>query len=68
MIVVGCKLGEIATKRFQLFDGSIPLIHLEVQPEEIGRTTRCDMPLVGDARLGLEGNSSVSQPEVKSGL
>ena len=54
LIVVGCKLGEIATRRFQLFDGSVPLIHLEVLPEEIGRTTRCDVPLVGDARLGLE--------------
>ncbi len=54
LIVVGCKLGEIATKRFQLFDGSVPLIHLELEAEEIGRTTRCDYPLVGDARLGLE--------------
>ncbi|HIC82570.1 MAG TPA: thiamine pyrophosphate-binding protein [Kiloniellaceae bacterium] len=54
LIVVGCKLGEIATKRFQLFDGSAPLIHLEVLAQEIGRTTRCDHPLIGDARLGLE--------------
>ena len=54
LIVIGCKLGEIATKRFQLFDGSVPLIHLEVLPEEIGRTTRCDYPLIGDAKLGLE--------------
>ncbi|HIP80076.1 MAG TPA: thiamine pyrophosphate-binding protein, partial [Kiloniellaceae bacterium] len=52
LIVVGCKLGEIATKRFQLFDGSAPLIHLEVLAQEIGRTTRCDHPLIGDARLG----------------
>ena len=54
LIVVGCKLGEIATKRFQLFNDGTPLIHLEALPEEIGRTTRTDFPLVGDARLGLE--------------
>ena len=54
LIVVGCKLGEIATKRFQLFDGRAPIIHLEIHPEEVGRTTRADHALIGDARLGLE--------------
>lgn len=54
LIAVGCKLGEIATRRFQLFSGSAPLVHLELLPEEIGRTTRADAALVGDARLGLE--------------
>ncbi len=66
LIVVGCKLGEIATKRFQLFDGSIPLIHLEVLPEEIGRTTRCDTPLVGDAKLGLEDLAAALRGEGKA--
>ena len=54
LLAVGCKLGEIATKRFQLFEQAAPLIHLEVLPEEIGRTTRAERALVGDARLGLE--------------
>ncbi|MHA7777957.1 thiamine pyrophosphate-binding protein [Roseibium sp. M-1] len=54
IIVVGCKLGEIATKRFQLFNGGAPIIHLESLPEEIGRTTKTEVALVGDARLGLE--------------
>lgn len=58
IIVVGCKLGEIATKRFQLFQGKVPLIHLEVMPEEIGRTTRTDVAMLGDARLGLEDLAS----------
>lgn len=63
LIVVGCKLGEIATRRFQLFDGSTPLIHLEVLPEEIGRTTRCDHPLLGDAKLGLEDLATALEGE-----
>ncbi|PZW45932.1 acetolactate synthase-1/2/3 large subunit [Humitalea rosea] len=54
LLVVGCKLGEIATKRFSLFNGGTPLIHLDVVAEEIGRTTRADVALVGDARCGLE--------------
>lgn len=53
LIVAGCKLGEVATKRYQLIDRSLPVIHLEISPEEIGRTARVDVGLVGDARLGL---------------
>jgi len=54
LIVVGCKLGEIATKRFQLIPEGRPLIHIDICPEEIGRTTRTDVALAADARLALE--------------
>ena len=54
LLVVGCKLGEIATKRFSLIPPGRPLIHIEIDPTEIGRTTRADVALVGDARLALE--------------
>lgn len=53
VLVIGCKLGEIATKRFQLFNNEPTLIHAELVPEEIGRTTSADIGLVGDARLTL---------------
>jgi acetolactate synthase-1/2/3 large subunit len=54
LLVVGCKLGEIATKRFALMPKGVPLIHLEVVPEEIGRTTPTTAPLCADAREGLQ--------------
>lgn len=54
LIVVGSKLGEIATKRFQLFDGRCPVIHLDTSAEEFGRTTRPAVALWGDVRLGLQ--------------
>jgi acetolactate synthase-1/2/3 large subunit len=53
LLVVGCKLGEIATKRFALVPAGKPLIHIEIEPAEIGRTTRADVALAGDARLAL---------------
>jgi acetolactate synthase-1/2/3 large subunit len=53
-VVVGCKLGEIATKRFSIIPPGTPLIHVDVVPEEIGRTTKADVALVGDARLSLQ--------------
>ena len=54
LLVVGCKLGEVATKRFQLIPPGKRLIHIEVDPAEIGRTTRAEVALIGDARLTLE--------------
>jgi len=54
LIVVGCKLGEIATKRFQLIPEGVGVIHLDVLPEEFGRTSRADIALWADARAGLE--------------
>lgn len=53
LLVVGCKLGEIATKRFSLIPPGKPLIHIDIVADEIGRTTRTDVALVGDARLAL---------------
>ncbi len=53
LLVVGCKLGEIATKRFSLIPPKTPLIHIEIDPTEIGRTTKADVALVGDARLAI---------------
>jgi acetolactate synthase-1/2/3 large subunit len=54
LIVVGCKLGEIATKRFTLPPAHIPMIHLDIVAEEIGRCLAADVSLWGDARAGLE--------------
>lgn len=68
LVVVGCKLGEIATKRFLLFNEGTPLIHLEALPDEIGRTTRTDYPLVGDARLGLEDLAEALHGESRKAL
>src|SRR5438132_8787867 len=54
LLVVGCKLGEIATKRYALPAASIPLIHLDILAEEIGRCHPAEIALWGDARAGLE--------------
>ena len=58
LLVLGCKLGEIATKRFSLMTPGKPVIHVDIVPEEIGRTTRTDVALAGDARLTLNDLAS----------
>jgi acetolactate synthase I/II/III large subunit len=54
LMAVGTKLGEIATKRYELLPPETPLIHIEVDPHEIGRTARVRIGLVGDCGLALQ--------------
>jgi acetolactate synthase-1/2/3 large subunit len=54
LIAVGCKLGEIATRRYQLLPEGAPLVQIDICPEEIGRTARVAVGLAADARLALE--------------
>ncbi len=53
ILAVGCKMGEIATKRYALLPPGVPFIHLEIVAEEIGRTTPAEVSLWGDAAEGL---------------
>jgi acetolactate synthase I/II/III large subunit len=54
IIVAGCKLGEIATKRFTIPAKGQTVIHLDNVAEEMGRTYEPAMRLWGDAREGLD--------------
>ncbi|MGQ0683455.1 thiamine pyrophosphate-binding protein [Bradyrhizobium sp.] len=54
VLVIGCKLGEIATKRYTVPGSGKNLIHLEIVPEEFGRTIEPALTLWGDALLGLQ--------------
>lgn len=53
ILVVGCKLGEIATKRYTVPSAGKTLIHLDLVAEEFDRTTAPTLRLCGDAREGL---------------
>ena len=53
ILAVGCKMGEIATKRYALMPRGVPFIHLDIVAEEIGRTTPTEVALWGDAAEGL---------------
>jgi len=63
LLVVGCKLGEIATKRFSIMPKNVPMIHVDTVAEEMNRTTPASICLWGDARetlreLSLKMNDS----------
>jgi acetolactate synthase-1/2/3 large subunit len=53
LLVIGCKLGEIATKRYELISHGARIIHIDIMAEEFGRTAAPDLCLWGDARETL---------------
>ena len=53
LLVVGCKLGEIATKRYALPLADKPLIHMDIVAEEFGRTVQPKVTLWCDIREGI---------------
>jgi acetolactate synthase-1/2/3 large subunit len=67
LLAVGCKLGEIATKRYTLPLPGTPLIHLDIVAEEIGRWARTSIGLWGDARAGLSDLATALEPGGPSG-
>jgi acetolactate synthase-1/2/3 large subunit len=66
LVVAGCKLGEIATKRYALLPANVPVIHLEIAAEELGRTRGAEAPLWGDAREGLLDLLEASRDDARS--
>ncbi|MFV2092684.1 MAG: thiamine pyrophosphate-binding protein, partial [Hyphomicrobiales bacterium] len=53
LLVIGCKLGEIATKRYAVPPAGKPIIHLDILPEEFERTMPASLCLWGDARATI---------------
>lgn len=51
---IGSKAGQLTTFGYRVPGRNIPVIHLDSDPEEIGRNFPGSVPLVGDAGLGLD--------------
>jgi acetolactate synthase-1/2/3 large subunit len=50
ILVAGCKLGEIATKRYTVPPRGKRVVHIDIDPGEIGRTLAPEIALWGDVR------------------
>lgn len=62
LLVAGCKLGEIASKRYTVPAPEKPVIHLDIVAEEIGRTFRPALALWGDVRESVHELGTVLGP------
>jgi len=53
LLVIGCKLGEIATKRYSLIPADTPLVHLDILSDEFTRVVTPAVSMWADAREGI---------------
>lgn len=54
LLAVGTSLGQLATNNYDARFDSLPLIHVDMDPEEIGKNIPVDIGLVGDAQVILK--------------
>jgi acetolactate synthase-1/2/3 large subunit len=53
LLAVGCKFAQVATDNWTLINPSTKLIHIDVDPTEIGRVYPVSVGIVSDAKLAL---------------
>ena len=54
IVFVGCRAGSVTTERWRHPQaGKARIIHIDVDPAVPGTNYKVDVPLIGDARLGL---------------
>ena len=54
LIGLGFKFGEIATSRYSLIPSHIPVIHIDISPEEIGKHQTIEVGMWADCKLALK--------------
>ncbi len=53
IIAVGCRFSDRTTGKVSSFAPHAKIIHIDIDPAEIGKNVRVDVPIVGDAKLVL---------------
>ncbi len=53
IIAVGCRFSDRTVGRFSDFAPNAKIIHIDIDPAEIGKNIRVDVPIVGDAKVVL---------------
>ena len=66
ILAIGCKLGEIATKRYSVPPAGKTLIHLDILAEEFDRCYPATVRLWGDAREGIEALTEKLAPTAEA--
>jgi acetolactate synthase-1/2/3 large subunit len=62
LISLGARFGDRATGSVGKFAKNATIIHIDIDPAEIGKNVRADVPIVGDAKIILKDlNSAVEQ-------
>ncbi|MCL2149456.1 MAG: biosynthetic-type acetolactate synthase large subunit [Dehalococcoidia bacterium] len=62
IVAVGMRFDDRATSRVNAFAPKAHVIHIDIDPAEIGKNVRVDVPIVGDARAVLAALNKLMIP------
>ena len=63
IFLVGARVGDRAIKKPEAVKKTTKVIHIDIDPAEIGKNLSVDIPLVGDAKLVLQQMLELAQPQ-----
>ena len=63
IIAVGMRFDDRATAKVSAFAPRAKIIHIDIDPAEIGKNIRVDVPIVGDARVVLSSLNELLSPQ-----
>ncbi|MGD0953276.1 MAG: acetolactate synthase large subunit [Methanotrichaceae archaeon] len=66
ILAVGARFDDRVTGKVSSFAPRAKIIHVDVDPAEIGKNVRVDIPLVGDAKNALAGLIKEVKPKPRS--
>ena len=62
IIAIGMRFDDRATSEVNTFAPNANIIHIDIDPAEIGKNVRVDVPIVGDAKAVLTPLNKLVQP------
>ena len=62
LFLVGARVGDRAVKTPLALEKTTKIIHIDIDPAEIGKNIGADLPLVGDAKLVLQQMTELVKP------
>ena len=51
ILALGCRFSEFTTRRWTLLDPATKIIHVDIDPDELGHSYPAALPIVSDARI-----------------
>lgn len=62
IFLVGARVGDRAIRKPEAVEKTTKVIHIDIDPAEIGKNLGVDIPLVGDAKLVLKDMLKLAEP------
>ena len=63
LLAIGCRFSDRTTGKLEEFLPEAKVIHIDIDPAEIGKNVAVDLPIVGDAKIVL--NQLIKELEAK---